>query len=247
LEANLAAGRLRAVALTATSYSSGDTVTFVQGKPEIPTWKRARRLAVHTRLTIDHVLASSAIPLLFPAVRLGDEFYGDGSVRQTAPLAPAIHLGAGAVVAIAMRSREPAQTRGSPLEYPSAAEALGMVLDSIFLQALDADAERLERVNRLLAAMQPGVTPPDGLRPLYLLMLHPSQDLGTLATGHIDALPRTVRLVVESVGGQRVKASDFLSYLLFEPAYTSRLMDLGYSDVERDWPRIAGFLEQAGL
>ena len=247
LETNLAAGPLRAVALTATSYSTGQTVTFVQGAQEVPVWVRARRLAVRTPLTVDHVLASAAIPLLFPAVCLGDSFYGDGSVRQTAPLAPAIHLGARAVVAIAMRPRLPGDPLPSLPEYPSAAEALGIVLDSIFLEALDADAERLERVNRLLDAFPADTTPPDGLRPVHLLMLHPSRELGALATGLTDTLPRTVRRIVKGLGGQRVKAADFLSYLLFEPAYTSRLMDLGYEDVERDWPRIAGFLHEAGL
>jgi len=246
VEANLEAGRLRAVALTATSYSTGDTVTFVQGVPGIPTWERARRRAARTTLTIEHVLASSAIPVLFPAVRLGDEFFGDGSIRQTAPLSPAVHLGARAVVAVAMQTRRPAASPQAGPEYPSAAEALGIVLNSIFLQALDADAERLARINRLLDVLPSDVRPPDLLGHVDLLMLHPSQDLGGLAAGHIAALPRTVRLVVESLGGHRVKASDFLSYLLFEPAYTTQLIELGYADVNRDWPRIAQFLESAG-
>jgi len=246
LEANLATGRLRAVALTATSYSSGHTVTFVQGAPEIPTWERARRLAVRTPLTIEHVLASSAIPVLFPAVQLGEEYYGDGSVRQTAPLSPAIHLGARAVVAIAMQTRLPATALPSAPEYPTAAQALGIVLNSIFLQALDADAERLARINRLLELLPPDVRPPD-LGRVELLMLHPSQDLGALAAGRFGTLPRTVRFVVETMGGKRVRAADFLSYLLFEPSYTSRLMDLGHADVNRNWPQIASFFERVGV
>jgi len=246
LKANLATGRLRAVALTATSYSSGHTVTFVQGAPEIPTWERARRLAVRTPLTIEHVLASSAIPVLFPAVQLGEEYYGDGSVRQTAPLSPAIHLGARAVVAIAMQTRLPATALPSAPEYPTAAQALGIVLNSIFLQALDADAERLARINRLLELLPPDVRPPD-LGRVELLMLHPSQDLGALAAGRFGTLPRTVRFVVETMGGKRVRAADFLSYLLFEPSYTSRLMDLGHADVNRNWPQIASFFERVGV
>jgi NTE family protein len=247
VQGNLAAGRLRAVALNATSYSTGDTVTFVQGAEDVPVWERARRFALRTTLTVDHVLASAAIPLLFPAVQLGEAFYGDGSVRQTAPLAPAIHLGARAIVAIAMRPRRRTDARPSWPEYPSAAQALGMVLDSIFLEALDADAERLERINSLLAGRPSESVPADGLRSVQLLMLHPSRDLGALASGLTGTLPRSVRLIVEGLGGHRITASDFLSYVLFEPAYTSRLMDLGYWDVERDWPRIEHFMQQTGV
>jgi NTE family protein len=247
VQGNLAAGRLRAVALSATSYSTGDTVTFVQGADDVPVWERARRRAVRTTLTVDHVLASSAIPVLFPAVRLGAAFYGDGSVRQTAPLAPAIHLGARVLVAIAMRPRRSGAGRSAPPEYPSAAHTLGVVLDSIFLESLDADAERLERINGLLAGRPRESIPADGLRTVQLLMLHPSQDLGALASGLTDTLPRSLRLIVESLGGHRIAASDFLSYVLFEPEYTSRLMELGYRDVERDWPQIAAFMERARL
>lgn len=242
IDANILAGRLRAVALSATSFTTGRSVTFVHGAPDVPTWERVQRVAVRSRLAVDHVLASSAIPILFPAVRLEGEFYGDGSVRQTAPLAPAIHLGARAVLAIGMRTNRASSQSPPPLsEYPSAAEAVGLLFDSIFLDVLEADAERLERVNRLLTVIPADVPAPDGLKPVDLLMLRPSRDLGTLAAGKSAVLPKILRFVVGGMGGLRAGASEFLSYLLFDPAYTSQLMELGYEDAGAYWPAIEEF------
>jgi len=243
IDANIAAGRLRAAALSATSYTTGSSVTFVQGGPEVPTWQRAGRIAVRARLTLDHVMASAAIPIVFPAVRIGDEFYGDGGVRQTAPLAPAIHLGARAVLVIGLSAERVVQSVGARPEsdYPTAAEAATLLMHSIFTDLLEADVERMERVNRLLAAIPAGVPPPDGLKPVALLMLHPSRDLGTLAAGHTDLLPRPMRAVVAALGGRREGAADFLAYLLFHPGYTSQLISLGFEDVARHWPQIEQF------
>ena len=242
---NVATGRLRAAALTTTSFATGYTVTFVEGAPDVAMWQRARRVAAAARLTVDHVLASSAVPIIFPAVRIGDAFYGDGSVRQTAPLAPAIHLGARALLAIGMHTGRPAEARPLARDYPSAAETMGMVLHSILLDALDADAERLARVNRLVAALPPGTATPDGLSLVRLLVLHPSRDLGDLALGHLRTLPRGLRLVVGSLGGARVQAADFLSYLLFEPQYIATLTELGYDDARAARDRVARFLAPA--
>src|ERR1051326_7729234 len=166
-----AARRLRAAAVSATSYATGQTVTFVHGPPDAPTWQRALRYAVRARLTLDHVMASPALPILFPAVRIGDGFYGDGSLRQTAPLAPAIHLGARAILAVTQRSDperalSPARAPAAR-EYPALAEVIGLLLHAIFLDALEADAERLEHVNRLVTAL-PEAQRPDGLRPVGL-------------------------------------------------------------------------------
>ena len=245
LDANIAAGRLRAAAVSATSYATGQTVTFVHGPPEAPTWQRALRYAVRSRLTLDHVMASAALPILFPAVRIGDGFYGDGSLRQTAPLAPAIHLGARAILVVTQRSdpeRPPSPPPApAPREYPALAEVIGLLLHAIFLDALEADAERLERVNRLVTAL-PEAQRPDGLRPVRLLMLRPSRDLGALAAGCGVQLPPLVRWLVRGMGGQRATAVDFLSYLLFNPVYTNALTELGYADVRAQWPRIERFL-----
>jgi len=246
IDAKIAAGRLRAVALSTTSYASGETVTFVHGTPDTPMWRRAMRSAVRARLTLDHVLASAALPILFPAVRLGESFYGDGSVRQTAPLAPAIHLGAQAILAVTQRS-EPeraAAPASAPRDYPTLAEVIGMLLHAIFLDALEADAERIDRINQTLARVPAGAAP-DGLRPIRLLMLRPSRGLGALAATCGAELPAAVRWAVRGMGGQGATAVDFLSYLLFDPAYTTALIELGYADGRAQWPRIEQFLAAA--
>ena len=143
IQVNINAGRLHAVALTATSYTTGETVTFVQGDPETTIWERVQRTAVHTDLALAHVMASSAIPLIFPAVKIGAAFYGDGSVRQTTPLSPAVHLGARRVLAIGMRDQQPPRMVAPDAEYPTTAQVVALLFNAIFLDALDADAERL--------------------------------------------------------------------------------------------------------
>jgi NTE family protein len=246
IDTKISAGRLRAVALTATSYSLGQTVTFVQGAPDVPLWRRAMRFAVRTRLTLDHIMASSAIPILFPAVRLGDGFYGDGSVRQTAPLSPAIHLGARAILAIGLQAMPPLSVSAPPSgEYPSFAEVAGLLLHSTFLDALDTDAERLEQVNQLLGPPLASRSSASPVQRVALLLLQPSRDLGTLAAGAGARLPSIVRLIVWGMGGRNVRASDLLSYLLFDPAYTSRLVELGSDDGLKQWATIEPFLARA--
>lgn len=246
IDANVMHGRLRAVALSATSYTTGRSVTFVQGTADTPIWERVQRIAVRTRLTLDHVMASAALPIVFPAVRIGDEFYGDGSVRQMAPLAPALHLGARAVVAIGVGTPGPGAGGG---DYPSAAEAMGLLFRAIFLDALEADAERLERLNRLLAVLPPGALVPEGLRPVELLLLRPTRDLRSLAMGQGKLLPPGVRRIIRAMGGQRDEASEFLGFLLFHPEHTARLAEVGYEDVAAQWPVIERFfqtVERAG-
>lgn len=246
IDANIAAGRLRAVALSATSYASGQTVTFVHGVEGVPMWRRALRYSVTARLTLDHVMASAAVPILFPAVRVGDEFYGDGSVRQTAPLAPAIHLGARALLLIT--TMRPGAAPAAPLrrppppEYPSVAEVMTLLLHAVFLDAPEADAERLERINQLLTACPAGAAESGGVHPVRLLVLRPSRDIGALAAAQGSRLPRPVRWMVGGLGGHRPGAADFLSYLLFEPPYTRALIELGYADAQTEWSRIERFL-----
>lgn len=245
IDANIEAGRLRAVALSTTCYNTGQTVTFVQGARDVTMWERHMRLATRVNVMLDHLLASAAIPIVFPAVKLGGAFYGDGSVRQTAPLAPAIHLGANRIIAIAMRAGRP--TPGCAPEasdYPAAAQVLGTLLHSVFLDSLDTDAERLDRVNALLKALPSDREGPGGLKPVDLLLLRPSRDLGGLARGVHLELPRLVRAALRGLGGERVESADFLSYLLFQPSYIRSVMELGYEDARRQWEEIGAFLER---
>ena len=244
ITANIANQRLRAVAINATSYTSGRSVSFVQAAPEIPMWERVQRLAVRTEISFDHVMASAALPLVFPAVRIGDEFYGDGSVRQMAPLAPALHLGARAVLAIGLRTPRTARVPTREMVSPTAAEAMGLLFDAIFLDATEADAERLDRINQILAAFPEGQPAPMGLRAVELLMLHPTRDLAALAAGKTHLLPASVRHVVRAIGGHRAGAAAMLGFLLFHPEHTSLLVEAGYEDVGAQWPVIEKFFEK---
>ncbi|MBE0594857.1 MAG: patatin-like phospholipase family protein [Gemmatimonadales bacterium] len=244
IQRNIVAGRLRAVALSATRYSTGETITFVQGTPDLTLWARHMRVAVRARVTVNHLMASAAIPLIFPAVRVGDAFYGDGSVRQTAPLAPAIHLGARRIIAISMRNRDPVGPTEVEADYPVAARVFGLLMHSVFLDSLDADAERLERLNELLALLPDPHAAPPGIRPVDLLMLRPTRDLGKLADGRTLELPGSVRFLVSSIGGSgRARTSDFLSYLMFEPGYIELLMELGYEDTIARREEVMQFLD----
>lgn len=234
IEKNIALGRLRAVGLTATSYSSGQTVTYVEGAEDVRIWQRSNRLAVHSRLRLDHLMASSAIPLIFPAVRLGGQFFGDGSVRQTFPLSPAIHLGARKILAIGTRSNTVSSTSFEvPQDYPSAAQSLGLLLDSVFMDHLDADAEVLESMNEVL--MNDGSA---SFRHVDFLLFRPSRDLGEIARECADGLPRAIRSLARSVGAEGRGGAEFLSYLLFDPVFTTRLVDLGFEDCHREWTKV---------
>ena len=243
IEANVAAGRLRALALTATPYTSAATRTFVQGVPEIPMWQRAERVAVRARLAVDHVMASSAIPLLFPAVLIDGEFYGDGSVRQTAPLAPAIHLGASRILVIGMQAPQGEVASERPQRrYPTMAEGIGLLFSAIFHDAMEADAERLDRINRLLAAIPPGAPVPENLRPVRFLHLRPSRYLSSVVPTSHAKLPGIMRWIVRAMGAESGHANVLLSYLLFNPAYTRLLAELGYEDARKNLDLVAEFL-----
>jgi NTE family protein len=243
VQRNIDGGRLRAAALSATRYDTGETITFVQAAPDVPVWERYMRIAVRTRIDVRHLMASASIPLVFPAVKLDDGFYGDGSVRQTAPLAPAIHLGATRIIGVAMRARTTPAPRAAPTDqYPVAAEVFGLLLHSVFLDTLDADAERLERINALLSALPDPTVGPGDMRPVDLLLLRPSRDLGDLVRDRAVRLPRMVQLLVSSIGGERTRSSDLLSYLMFQPEYIGVLMELGYDDTRKRMPEVEAFL-----
>lgn len=244
IEANIRDGRLQALAVSATSYRTGDSITFVQGSPDSSMWDRFRRRSRADRIGVDHVLASAAIPLFFPACQVEGEYFGDGSLRQPYPLAPAVHLGADRILAVSSRFASAAQADDAePGPYPSTARILGLMLNSIFLDQLDADAERLERVNELLQRVDPKQRWRLPEREVELLVLRPSRDIGRMAALYERKLPRALRHLVRGLGTRRGSGSDLLSYLLFVPEFLSDLIELGERDAEMNRARISRFIE----
>ena len=228
---NLDNGRLRAVAITAINYATGQTVTWVQGS-DIETWERPNRRSEKTVITPLHVMASSALPLAFPAVKVGGSWFGDGGMRLATPLAPAVHLGAGRILAISTRYNRSFHEADQPevTGYPPPAQILGHLMRAIFLDALDQDALLLERFNSLLTKLPPEKR--DGLRPIDLVVLRPSIDLGKLAGDYEAKLPGVFRFMVRGLGTRETKSPDFLSLLMFEPNYIAKLIEMGERDAE---------------
>lgn len=228
---NLEDGRLRAVAMTTLNYTTGQTFTWVQGR-NIESWERSNRRSVETRLTVDHILASASLPLFFPAVQLGRDWHGDGGVRLSAPLSPALHLGARRILAVSTRYRRTAEEEERPetTGYPPPAQILGHLMKAIFLDVLDQDVARLERFNDLLCQMPEEQRGP--LRPIEILALRPSEDLGSLAADYEPELPGTFRFLTRSLGTRETRSPDFLSLLLFQPDYLRRLIEIGEADAE---------------
>lgn len=242
---------LQALAISASNYTSGEHVTFYQSHVDIQPWTRNLRLAMRCELNHDHLLASSGIPFVFPAARLegprGPAWFGDGAMRQTAPISPAIHLGAQKILVIgAGRMQEP-QGLAPPTvtEYPSMASIAGHALSSIFLDALSVDVERLQRINHTLSLISPENQAQSSLRPIDLLVISPSQRLDEIALRHAHKLPGTVQKLLQIMGGspqgQSAQSGAFISYLLFESFYTQELMALGRADARAKAAEIQTF------
>jgi NTE family protein len=238
---NLEHGRLKALALSTTSYSTGSSVTWLQGR-DIEPWERPQRLTEHATITVDHIMASAALPLLFPAIQLGNQWYGDGGIRLTAPLSPVLHLGARRILAIS--NRYPRSAREAADEqihgYPPPAQVAGVLLNAVFLDLLDNDALRLERLNRLLEALPEEHR--HGLEPVKLLVLRPSVDLGRLSSQFEAQLPRSIRFLTRGLGTRETKSPDVLSLILFQPDYLQALMEIGEGDAEARADEISEFL-----
>ena len=245
-------GHMQALAVSASSYSTGEHITFFEGKAELQPWIRSQRRAVRERITYSHLLASSAIPFVFPATQLAlerhMEYFGDGSMRQSAPIAPAIHLGANKILVVgAGRMAEPKDEAHLHinLAYPSLAQIAGHALSSIFLDSLTVDLERIRRINQTISLVPPEVRSASALRHVDLLLISPSQRLDAIATRHINDLPPAVRTMLGGVGvstkAADVKGSALASYLLFESNFTRELMALGYADAQRQQSEICKF------
>lgn len=238
---NLARGRLKALALSTSSYTTGQSVTWVQGKG-ISEWERPVRRSRNAVLTVEHVMASTALPIFFPAVRLHDGWYGDGGIRLTAPLSPALHLGARRVLAISTRYAASVEEADRPAVhgYPPPAQIIGVLMNAIFLDLMDQDALRLERLNGLLERLEPDERM--GLRPVKLMILRPSVDLGRLAGRYEPRLPRVFRFLTRGLGTRATESPDFLSLILFQPDYLRALMETGERDAEMRADEIETFL-----
>ncbi|GAB1232256.1 patatin-like phospholipase family protein [Ferrigenium sp. UT5] len=241
-------GVLHALGITASGYGSGHSVTFYQGVPEIAPWKRARRVGVPTHIDIQHLLASSAIPFIFPAVHVNREFFGDGSMRQVAPISSALHLGAERVlvVGVGQRAADEGDQRTKIEHYPSLAEIAGHALDSIFLDGLGVDLERLQRINHTVSAIPEALRSQFTLRKIDALVITPSQPLEKIAERHVAHLPWTIRVLLRLLGVRRGSGANLVSYLLFEKEYCRALIELGYQDTLQRRAEITEFLQQGG-
>lgn len=248
IQQNIDDGLVHAVSVTASGYGSGHSVTFYQGVPDIKPWKRARRLGVPTQISIQHMLASSAIPFMFPAVHVNREFFGDGSMRQIAPISSALHLGAERVLVVGVGhgALEEEQKRSKIDSYPSLAEIAGHALDSIFIDGLEVDLERLHRINRTISMIPEELRGSVSLQHVEALIITPSQPLEKVAERHIANLPWTIRLLLRLVGVMRGSGANLVSYLLFEKHYCRALIDLGYQDAFKRRDEILRFFEQGG-
>ncbi|GAB4441422.1 MAG: patatin-like phospholipase family protein [Rhodocyclaceae bacterium] len=239
-------GDLYAVSVTATGYLTGQSITFFQGAPDIQPWSRTQRHAARTRLGVDHLLASAAIPFIFPAIRINREFFGDGSMRQLAPISPAIHLGADRILVIGSGFLGEDTTRSRSDAYPSFAQIAGHALASIFLDGLAVDLERIRRTNELIERLPNGVIGAAGLglRPIETLVIAPSQRVEQIAAQHVGALPGPVRKLLGGLGGTAHTGAMLASYLLFEVPFTRALIELGYADAMAHRGELTAFLAQ---
>jgi NTE family protein len=243
-------GHLKALAVSASCYSSGEHVTFYNAAREATGWVRSQRRAVRDHIGLPHLLASSAIPFVFPAKQLmidGEpEWFGDGSMRQAAPISPAIHLGAERILVIgAGRMHEPPGKRQVSADYPTMAQIAGHALSNIFLDALAVDVERLQRINRTLELLPAEAREKSALRPIEVLLIAPSQRLDDIAARHLDALPLAIRALLRGVGvsgqGSDARGAALASYLLFEADFTRELMALGEQDTLARRDEVARF------
>lgn len=246
IESALEAGDLRALAVTVSGYTTALSTTFYQASDSVPPWRRSRREGIAERLRVDHLMASAAMPFIFPAVRVGGEYFGDGALRQTAPLSPAIHLGADRLLVVGVRDEADnplPEGRVSP-DYPSFGQIAGYMLDTLFMDSLQADIERLERVNHTLSLVpEPARAEDTELRPVSVMQIRPSRDIREIAGRHAHEFPRSVRALLRGVGALGAGGRQLVSYLLFQSGYCNELLSLGYRDAMDRREELVAFLD----
>jgi NTE family protein len=245
IQSHIDAGMLYAVCVTASGYTSGQSVSFFQGGSGLEGWERDQRTGAAVTLKLEYLLASSALPFIFPAVKVHREYFGDGSMRQIAPVSPALHLGADRVLIVGTGRQASDQARARSNIYPSLAQIAGHGLNSIFLDTLMVDIERLERINRTLAAIGPeaAAAAKIGLRPIKVLFVSPSEPIERIAARFLHELPGTIRFLLRPTGALSRAGSNLASYLLFEESFCRALIDLGYQDTMRREQDVRGFFE----
>lgn len=243
IQASIDAGALEAFGVTCSGYNSGQSVTFFQGLEEIQAWQRVRRVGTRSVITTEHLMASSALPFIFRPEKIHSEYFGDGSMRQMAPLSPALHMGAERVLVIGVRLERRAQPEGGrSAEIPSVAQVAGHALNSIFLDSLDADLERLHRINKTVDLIPSRKESEHSLRRVESLVIAPSRHLSEVAAQYAHLLPRSVAFFFRGIGVYKKDGSDFLSYLLFEREYCQALIELGYGDAMAQRDDLISFL-----
>ncbi|MGH8495360.1 MAG: patatin-like phospholipase family protein [Gammaproteobacteria bacterium] len=240
------ARHLDAVAITASGYNSARSISFFQAREGLKTWTRVRRRGQKANLTLDHLMASVAVPFIFPPTCIDGEFYGDGAMRQATPLSAAIHLGAQRLLVIGVRDEasNPTPDPANPAPYPSLGQIAGYMLDTLFMDGLYADLERVTRINLLLSQTPPGRLsgPVANLKRIDTMLIVPSQDIRGIARRHVHELPIPVRLLLKGLGAMNQGGLQLVSYLLFESGYTRALIRLGYRDAWAVADRLRPFL-----
>ena len=247
LDTAITNGELEAIAVSAMSYASGQSVTFFQGHQNIEPWKRARRRGEKTALNIDHLMASTAIPSLFPAVQLNEGYFGDGAVRQLKPISPALHMGARQLLIIGVSDNATAKGAAPERHSPSIAQIVGHMFNSAFIDSIESDLETLRSINRLASALPESIRANNGitdLNPIDVLSISPSQSIDQIAQEHIHELPRSLKLFLRLTGATaQGGGTSAASYLLFEPGFCRKLIELGYQDALTQQDAIETFFE----